>query len=107
MFKQLGEAGFCDQIDEFCFILRVDGEISQWEFEGCENIDVDLKERYVSIDIGVPKEMWQSQDEDAIRAYLVGCMQDGLQMMVRALEEKNIQVNTQIFTELSSLLSEY
>ena len=35
------------------FILRVDGEVSQFEFSGLDNLDVDTRGKYLSVDIGV------------------------------------------------------
>lgn len=46
---------------KLAYILRVDGEISQYHFSGASNIEIDSDKEYLSVDIGI-----QRKDRDRI-----------------------------------------
>jgi hypothetical protein len=41
---------------ELAFILRVDGEVNQYELSGAGYLDVDRRGRYLSVDIGIERD---------------------------------------------------
>jgi hypothetical protein len=39
--------------EQLAYILRVDGEVTQYGIHGCDNVDTDKQANYLSVDIGV------------------------------------------------------
>lgn len=105
--KKHRDSRYCDSIDEFSFLLRVDGQITQWEFYGCENIDFNLKERFISIDVGVPILIWKKSNKD-IADYFSKSILEGADKMVEYLLEKNISIEKKALrNDLISALEGY
>lgn len=50
---------YCEEIDEIAPILRVDGDLAYWGFEGCEKLRLSKKYRYITIDVGMPRSRWE------------------------------------------------
>jgi len=80
----------CDAIREMAFILRADGAIQQFHFEGCENVELNRKKKYISIDVGVPIKRWQGRSDAEIAAYLIDSMWEGLEEMLARLAANKI-----------------
>jgi len=41
---------------KLAYILRVDGEVTQFQFSGARNLEIDSDREYLSVDIGIKKE---------------------------------------------------
>ncbi len=85
-----GAAIPCDLLQQMAFILRVDGDIVQFNFEGCENVDLNRKKKYISIDVGVPIKRWRDRSDAEISAYLIDSMWEGLEEMLARLAANKI-----------------
>ena len=59
-------------------------------FEGCENVDLNRKKKYISIDVGVPIKRWQGCSDAEIAAYLIDSMWEGLEEMLARLAANKI-----------------
>ena len=88
--RPAGNAIPCDLLQQIAFILRVDGDIVQFNFEGCENVDLNRKKKYISIDVGVPVKRWQGRSDAEIAAYLIDSMWEGLEEMLARLAANKI-----------------
>lgn len=78
---------YCPSVDEFALILRIGGEMQEFEFEGCERIRRNRKERYITVDLGFPSSQWKRRSDDHIRRFLLRAVQEGLLCCVRRLEK--------------------
>ena len=79
-------------IDEFALVLRIDGAIWHWGFEGCKNLRLHKKRRYITVDIGVPRSRWDGLPSIEIKRYLANCVKLGLKIMVRKLQSARIDI---------------
>jgi hypothetical protein len=86
------------EIDEFAFVLRIDGDIWHWDFEGAEKLRLSRKRRYITVDIGVPRSRWQGVTAEEIRKYLADSLEQGLAQMVEKLTKSKIDVNAEALT---------
>jgi len=43
---------YSDEISEFALVLRVGGNMQEFDFEGCECIRRNRKDRYITVDLG-------------------------------------------------------
>jgi len=99
---------YSDIIDEFAPIARVDGDISFWDFEGCQKLRINRKERYITIDIGVPKSCWYGIEELEIRKYLIINLKIALKLMVERLEKDKGVVDTdRLFSDILNVEKEF
>ncbi|MDX1965267.1 MAG: hypothetical protein SFX18_19130 [Pirellulales bacterium] len=95
-------------IAEFSLVLRIDGKISYWNFEGCDRLRINHRCRYITIDIGVPESRWRNSDPTSIANYLVDCVAEGLKMMVAKLIKSKIEVaEAQLFADFETVRNEY
>lgn len=74
-FRALKEAARGINLADFPFeklgyILRVDGEVTGYGLAGAGNIDVNKKDGYVSVDIGIPSGDWSSLQPSELAGYI-------------------------------------
>ena len=70
---------------ELAFILRVDGEISQYGFSGTGEPDIDCDEEYLSIDIGITE-----QDREDIQLVIKTAIMDSILIITAAINFRRI-----------------
>src|ERR1700743_2755605 len=58
---------YCDEIAEFALILRIGGNMQEFDFEGCERIRRNRKEKYITVDLGFPPHRWRNRSNAEIR----------------------------------------
>ncbi|MFZ0577994.1 MAG: hypothetical protein WAM41_10870 [Psychrobacillus psychrotolerans] len=73
-------------------ILRVDGELWYWEFEGCEKLRLSKKYRYITIDVGMLRSRWEGNNAKDIRNYLIDNLKKALELMVKRLDKEKYKV---------------
>ncbi len=81
------------EVDEFSLVVRVDGDIWHWEQEGCDRMRRSKKDRYITIDIYVPRQRWQGVSGDEIRRYLAACVEDAFGRMIAKLKKDKVAVD--------------
>lgn len=84
---------YSPDVDELSLVIRIDGDISHWEQEGCDRLRRSKKERYITIDIYVPRERWEGVGGLEIRQYLAACVEDAFRKMVGKLQRDKVQVD--------------
>ncbi|PUB09977.1 hypothetical protein [Paenisporosarcina sp. OV554] len=99
---------YCEEIDEIAPILRVDGELWYWEFEGCEKLRLSKKYRYITIDVGMPRSRWEGINGIDIRNYLIENLKLALELMVKRLKKEKYKVNENgIWTDFAKVEGEF
>ena len=99
---------YSKDIDEFAFVLRIDGRFSHWNFEGCEELAVNRRERYITVDIGVPESRWKNQAGESIAKYLLDCVAEGLRLMVETLQKVKLDIQAdKLFVDFEIVRKEY
>jgi hypothetical protein len=108
LFKKYCNEPYSDVIDELAPIARVDGNIACWSFEGCQKLRLSKKERYITIDIGVPQNRWDGVDPFELRHYLINNVKQAIKLMVEKLEKEKIQVNSKrLFCDIKKVEEEF
>jgi hypothetical protein len=93
LFNQQVRKPYSEEVEELSFVLRVDGEISSWQFEGCERLRISRKGRYITVDIGVPEGRWNVIQEADLRVYLATCVREGVELMIAKLHRERITLD--------------
>lgn len=78
---------------EFSLVIRVDGDIWHWNQEGCDRMRRSKKERYITIDIYVPRSRWEGVTGLEIRTYLAACVEDAFRKMIAKLQKDKVAVD--------------
>jgi len=99
---------YSTQIDEFAFVLRIDGDVCSFDFEGCDRLELKRRERYITTDIGVPETRWQSQKPRDIATYLCDCLAEGFRLMIDELRKQNIDVDAdRLLSDFNTVREQY
>lgn len=81
----------CKMIERLAYVWRADGAIQQFNFEGCERIDLNRRKKYISIDVGVPITRWKDRSDREIAEYLAVSMRSGLEQILERLRAEKIE----------------
>jgi hypothetical protein len=84
---------YSPEVDEFYLALRIDGDIDHWEKEGCDHMRRSRKERYISIDIYVPRTRWEGGIGIEIRRYLASCVESAFQQMIGKIQRDKTPID--------------
>jgi hypothetical protein len=84
---------YSPDVDEFSLVIRIDGDIYHWEQEGCDRMRRSKKERYITIDIYVPRARWEGVSGIEIRKYLAACVEDAFRRMIGKLQRDKVSVD--------------
>jgi len=86
---------YSDELDEFALILRIGGQMQEFDFEGCERIRRSRKQRYITVDLGFPSRRWKSKSDQDIKAYPAELVETGLLCCARRLDKDKAQIDLQ------------
>src|SRR6202035_1871919 len=50
---------YSEEITEFALVLRIGGKMQVFDFEGCEHIRRNRKDKYITVDLGFPSRRWR------------------------------------------------
>ena len=99
LFNQKMDKRYIQEVDEFSFVLRVDGKFSYWNFEGCEKLRIRKKDKYITIDIGVTKRIWQNFEVNELKEYLSNCILDGFNQFVKKFKKEKFIVQDELLIQ--------
>ncbi len=83
---------YSDDVREFALILRIGGTLQEFDFEGCERVRRNRKEKYITVDLGIPSYRWQGISEHEFRRFLLEAVKTGLLCCLRRLEKDKTEV---------------
>lgn len=85
---------YSPEVDEFALILRVGGEMQEFNFEGCERIRRNKREKYITLDLGFPSRKWKGATDVEIRRYILEAVETGLLCFIRRLEKDKTYIDS-------------
>lgn len=99
---------YSPDVDEFSLVMRIDGDIDHWEKEGCDRMRRSKKERYITIDIYVPRARWEGVSGSEIRQYLAACVEDAFRRMLDKLQRDKVSVDGDaLLRDLATVKEQY
>ncbi|SFC51203.1 hypothetical protein SAMN05443252_10430 [Bacillus sp. OV322] len=99
---------YCVEVDEIAPVLRVDGDLWCFGFEGCEKLRLSKKSRYITVDIGMPISRWKGINGYDIRKYLINNLREAVKLMVKRLNKENFTVNEkELWTDFNKVEKEF
>jgi hypothetical protein len=92
---------YSEEVVEFALILRIGGDMQEFDFEGCERIRRNRKGRYITVDLGFPSRRWRGVSDEEMRKYLAELVETGLLCCLSRLHKDKTQVQS------SKLMSDF
>lgn len=77
-------------LEDLTYILRVDGSLGSFGSDGLDNLDVNLRLRYVSIDICIPTARWIGKPQLEIAEFIADCILGSSGIIAGALTKKKL-----------------
>ena len=84
---------YSEEISEFALVLRIGGNMQEFDFEGCERIRRNRKDRYITVDLGFPSRRWRGLPDSEIRRYLADIVETGLLCCLHRLKKDKVKVH--------------
>jgi hypothetical protein len=85
---------YSPEIEEFALVLRIGGEMQEFDFEGCERIRRSRKQRYITLDLGFPSYKWKGATDEDIRRFIAEAVETGLLCCIRRLEQDKSPIDS-------------
>jgi hypothetical protein len=90
---------YSEEISEFALVLRIGGNMQEFDFEGCERIRRNRKEKFITVDLGFPSHRWRNRSDDEIRHYLADIVKTGLLCCVNRLKKDKTAVSPRLMED--------
>ena len=84
---------YCRDVDQIVVAFRVDGDLWSFEFEGCEKLRLSKKNRYISIDVGMPRAKWENIEKKIIKTYVISNLRKALELSINRLKKEKYVVD--------------
>ena len=98
----------CEAIDEYSIVLRVDGSLDKFGEEGLARLRYAKARRYITVDVQIPKTVWQPMDRAQTRVYLADKVKVAIAACVdRLAREKCVVSKKRLQTQIDNALAEY
>jgi hypothetical protein len=92
---------YSEEVVNFALLLRIGGNMQEFDFEGCERIRRNRKGKYIQVDLGFPSRRWRGVSDEEIRIYLAELVETGLLCCLSRLQKDKTQVQS------SKLMSDF
>lgn len=94
LLADLCKGPYSHEVREFALILRIGGKMQEFDFENCERIRRNRKDKYITVDLGFPSRHWKGASDEHIREYLLDIVETGILCCIRRLEKDKTQLNS-------------
>lgn len=84
---------FCESVNEYAPVIRVDGNITQFGEEEITRLRFAKKQKYITADIQVPESVWKPKSKNQIRDYIASKVRDSIVLFVERLKKDKLEIN--------------
>ena len=84
---------YSEEIVEFALVLRIGGNMQDFNLEGFERIRRNREDKYITVDLGFPSRRWKGVTDSEIRRYLADIVETGLLCCVHRLKKDKVKVH--------------
>jgi hypothetical protein len=109
MFNQW-KGDYSDDIDEFAFILRIDGSLhmytEMWGIYGAQQAK--RKHDWIEVELGIPKERWAEATTGKYKPWLAGEIEKGFVSIINVLRAKKRDIKAEkLLADWNKIKSEF
>lgn len=99
---------YCDAVEEFALVMRVGGEMNDFDFEGCQRLRFARKSKYMTVDIGFPSAHWKGRSDQYIKTYIANAVLQGVQCCLDRLDKEKLpSIRDRLLRDFEAARSEY
>ena len=107
-FEKRCQSTYCEAIDEYAPVIRVDGPLNKFGDEGITRLRFAKKQRYITADIQIPESVWHPKSKNEIRDYIADKIREAIQLFVSRLKKEKIEVNEEaLFSEIDLAIESF
>jgi len=108
LFGKYCDNAYCAAIDTFALVLQINGSINSFGPEAIERLRRSRQKRYVTIDIVIPEERWQTLATPELKTYLASQIRESLVMCAARLRKDGEDIcDDQLFNDVDRAISEF
>ena len=108
LFEKHCDKSYCSAIDEFAPVLRINGPISSFGPEAIERLRRSRQKRYITVDIVIPEERWQTLATPELKEYLAAQIRESLVMCAARLRKDGEDIkDDELFADVDRAISEF
>ena len=106
--KNICTSTYCDAIDEYAPVIRVDGSIHKFGEEKITRVRFAKKKRYITADIQVPESVWKPKTKNEIRDYIALKFRESIKLFVSRLKKEKLEIDdVSLFKEIDFAINEF
>lgn len=94
-------------IDEYSLVLRVDGSLQQYGDEGLAGLRLARVQRYITVDIQIPKHVWDPLPDSGLRAYIARQTQAAIVACVARIKREGEIDERILLAQVQTAITEY
>lgn len=95
LFKEHMQGDYLKTIDEFCVILRVSGDVTDYGGDGPELLRYQKKSRYIKVDFVIPESKWRGRSPEFIKNNFCNGIRECFRLMVERAEKAKELIDKQ------------
>jgi hypothetical protein len=92
---------YSEEISEFALVLRVGGNMQEFDFEGCQRVRRNRREKFITVDLGFPSYRWRGVIDSERRKYLADLVETGLLCCLNRLKKDKTKVSSQLMDDFT------
>ena len=98
----------CSAVDEYAIVLRVDGSLDQFGDEGFARLRYAKARRYITVDVQIPKAVWQPMSKPQFRSYIAHRVKEAVAVCTERLrQDKQAVAEKELYAEIEAAINEY
>jgi hypothetical protein len=99
---------YCQDIDEYALVLRVDGSLDKFGAEGLARLRFAKAHRYITLDIQIPETVWKPMNKAQTKLYLAKQIRFAINTCVeRLVKDKCVVEERRLKEQIDAALNEY
>jgi len=107
-FNENCKSTYCEAVDEYGPVIRVDGSIRKFGDEGITRLRFAKKQRSITADIQIPESVWQPKSRNEIRDYIASKIRESITIFVARIQKDKIEVDeVQLFRDVDAGIKQF
>ncbi|RBP49348.1 hypothetical protein [Arenicella xantha] len=99
---------YCSEVDHYALVLRVGGRHTDYDEEKIWKLRRHKKDRYIGIDIDIPKSVWTKKTTDELKVYLSEKVIEAVEIMILRLRKDKVEIEEKyLLNDLRNAISEF
>jgi len=108
LFREHCTSTYCDAVDAYSPVIRVDGKFTQFGDEGITRLRFSKIRRTITADIQIPESVWRPKSRNQLRDYIADKVRESIEVFtLRLKNDKHIVNEVLLFKEIDIAIERY